>query len=198
MVLRMKQTSNRMHKPLTLLLFIWCVTFTPISLAKAPKDIETYPIIGSVSTSINWNHSNFVSAQQSEAAQEYGVGTSDGFGWSLLNINNALSYTWRFSPTLPPLFFSGGIGFTKALSEGFNRAGIIPSATTQPQVFYVQDMNLSMGWSIPKVSSLIPRLNANIGLNGSVPFSVQSRAWGIKTYLSSFLSLSFVPSYPLT
>ena len=139
MVLRMKQTSNKLHKLLTLLFFIWFVTFTSMSLAKAPKDIETYPIVGSVSTSINWNHSNFVTAKQSEMAQEYGVGNSDGFGWSLLNINNALSYTWRFSPTLPPLFFSGGIGFTKALSEGFNRAGIISNASTQPGVFYVRE-----------------------------------------------------------
>ena len=197
MVLIMKKAQDGIQKYAAQYVLILCIALPSFSLAKSPKEIETYPIIGSISTSVNWNHSNFVRAKQSEAAQNYDPGTSDGFGWSILNINNALSYTWRFSPTLPPLFFSGGVGFSRALSEGFNRAGIISNASTQAQRFYVRDMNLSMGWSIPKISQLIPRFNANIGLNASVPFSVQSRAFGIKSYLSSFLSLIYATPFKL-
>ncbi len=162
-----------------------------LSLADAKGTSESYPLIGSVSTGITWNHSNFVGNERSEAAAQYQLSDSDGFGWSLLNINSGISYTWKFSPNLPPLFFSGGVGFTRALSEGFNRAGIIPAATTQPNRFYVQDATVSAGWTIPGLSALIPKLSANLGVNGSIPFSMQSRSLGVKTYLSSFLSLIY-------
>ncbi len=195
----MKQALTQQQQSIKFALFLVfiLISLPAISLAKSPKEIESYPIVGSVSSSITWNHSNFVNVEQSELAQQYNLGPSDGFGWSLLNINNGLSYTWQFSPKLPPLFFSGGIGFSRALSEGFNRAGVIPSASTQAKRFYVQDMSLSMGWSIPKLSQLIPRLNANIGLNASVPFSAQSRALGVKSYLSSFLSLIYATPFKL-
>lgn len=170
-----------------------CVTLSsllsPIAVAK--KTTESYPLVGSVSTEITWNHSHFVQAEQSEAAREYQLPPSDGFGWSLLNVSSGLSYNWNFSSKLPPLFISGGIGFSRALSEGFNRAGVIPSATTQAKRFYVEDGSLSMGWMVPGVSSLISNLSANIGVNWSIPLSMQSRALGIQSYLSSFLSLIY-------
>ena len=167
------------------------------SSVEAKQAPEAYPLIGSVSTGVTWNHSNFVGAEQSAVADQYQLPSSDGFGWSILNINSGLSYTWTFSPKLPPLFFSGVIGFSRALSEGFNRAGILAAATTQPKRFYAQDASLSAGWSIPGVRSLIPRLSANIGLNGTIPFSMQSRSFGVKTYLSSFLSLIYATPFRL-
>jgi hypothetical protein len=172
-------------------LIMSCLMIISLTSAWGKKEIESYPLIGSVSSSVTWNHSNFVGTEKSASADQFNLAPSNGFGWSLLNINNALSYQWQFSPSLPPIFISSGIGFTRALSEGFNRAGVIPSSTTQPMRFYVQDMNLSAGWSIPNVAKLIPRLNVNLGVNGSIPFSMQSRALGVKTYLSSFISMIY-------
>ena len=88
-----------------------CATliFGMISESNAKNEIESYPLIGSVSTGLTWNHSHFVGSERSESADQYQLPSADGFGWSLLNINSGLSYTWAFSPKLPPIFFSGGI-----------------------------------------------------------------------------------------
>ena len=58
-------------------------------------------------------------------------------------------------------------------------------------------MNLSAGWNIPGVSALIPKLNINLGVNASVPFSLLSQAQGVKSYLSSFLSFVYPTSIKL-
>ena len=179
---------------IVLMIFTLCA-FTSIAWAKSTK--EEYPIVSSVSTSLTWNHSNFVSAATPSDARQYDLPEADGFGWSLLNLNMGLSRTWKFHPKLPPFFFSGGLGFTRALNEGFSRAGIIPVATTQSKRIYVNDLSLSAGWSIPGVSKLAKRLAANLGVNGTIPFNVQTRALGIKSYLSSFLSLIYATSFKL-
>ena len=179
-----------MHKSSWLLLLVSAFLFisSPV-LGKKLK--EDYPIVSSVSSSLTWNHSNFIGTSTSPTTEQYNLPEADGFGWSLMNLSAGLSYTWKFSPSLPPLFFSGGFGFTRALDEGFNRAGIIPVSTTQSKRIYVEDLSISAGWSLPGVSQLINNLSANIGFNGSVPLNIQTRAWGIKSYLSSFLSLIY-------
>ena len=168
-----------------------------IASAHAKSELDPYPIMGSVSTRVSMNHSLLTKPVPSEANTKYGIPEADGFGWSTLSLNTNISHVWQFNPKLPPIFFSGSIGFVRALSEGFNRAGAIAPATTQPQQFYVQDLNLSAGWTIPNVDKLIPKLIANWGVGATVPFSLLSQAQGVKTYLSSFLSLVYPTSFKL-
>ena len=168
-----------------------------VKSAHARPKPEAYPIIGAVSTRVSMNHSLLTPTSTSATSAEYNLPESQGFGWSILSINASLSHTWKFSSKLPPIFFSGSLGFERALSEGFNRAGVIAPATTQPKRFYVQDLNLSAGWTIPGVHKVIPKLIANWGVNASLPFSLLSQAQGVKTYLSSFLSLVYPTPFKL-
>lgn len=154
------------------------------------KPLETYPLVGAVSTGVSWNHSQFV-GQATDPSTPSGVEGSDGFGWTLLNVTTSLSYTWQFSDQFAPIFFSGSLGFERALDEGFSRAGVIPTATTQPRRIYANDLSLSAGWTLPGVRKLVDKLIANVGINGQVPLSMMSQSMGIKTYLSSFLSLVY-------
>lgn len=169
--------------------------FTTSVLAKS--DADPYPVIGAVSTSLAWNHSAFVPQEQSPASLEYNLPESQGFGWSLMRLNASLSYTWKFTPKLPPLFFSGQVGFERALTEGFGRAGVIPTATTQPKRFYAQDLSTSVGWTLPGVSKFIPKMIVNIGFNASLPLSLISQSQGIYSYLSSFLSVIYSTPFKL-
>lgn len=160
----------------------------PKSASATPP--EKFPIVGSVSTGISWNHSNFVGAE-SDQTSGLTLPSSQGFGWSILSMNTSLSYSWQFSDDLEPLFFSGSLGFERALSEGFNRAGVIPNASTQPHRFYVNDLSLSAGWTLPGVGRVIDGLIANFSVNADIPFSTTSRALGVQSYLSTFLSLIY-------
>lgn len=168
-----------------------------IASAQAKSELDPYPIMGAVSTRVSMNHSTFIKPVPSEANLKYDIPESSGFGWSTLSLNTSLSHIWQFNPKLPPIFFSGSIGFVRALSEGFNRAGAIAPATTQPKQFYVQDLNLSAGWTIPNVNKLIPKLIANWGVGATVPFSLLSQAQNVKTYLSSFVALVYPTSFKL-
>ena len=214
MALTLTPTAYHMSRALNWALFIsMCVLgghlgfrVTPLASAQTqakvkakakPVEEESFPIVGAVSASVRWNHSVFQDNGASPASAEYDLGESQGFGWSVLNLSVSFSHMLKVSDAVSPIFLSGSIGFERTLSEGFNRAGVIPTATTQPQQFYVQDMNLSAGWNIPGVSSIIPKLNLNLGVNASVPFSLISQAQGVKTYLSSFLSFVYPTSFRL-
>lgn len=172
---------------LTLALTLALGLTTARSASAKPKE-EAFPVIGSVSTGVAFNHSNFVGSEQSAAAANYGAGESSGFGWSRMNINFGASYLWAFSKKLPPIFFSGGISMNRALSESNSRAGV---PTTQPKEINISDMSLSAGWGVPGVGKLLKGLMANVSLNGSVPFSRASRSAGIISATSGTLSVIY-------
>ena len=196
-LLRVTRSSSQRHASLSLLGALLAISTLFVSTSLARSKTDPYPVVGAVSTSLAWNHSAFLSQEPSAASLKYNLPESQGFGWSLLRLNASLSYTWKFSSKLPPVFFAGRVGFERALTEGFGRAGVIPTATTQPKRFYAQDLNVSAGWTIPGVNKLIPKLIANVGVNASAPLSLISQSQGIYTYLSSFLSLVYPTPFKL-
>ena len=160
------------------------------ALVFAKPTKERYPIISSFSTGVSFNHSNFVGAETNSAASQYGLEEADGFGWATMSFNMSLSYLWKFSKKYSPLFFSGGVGFSRALSESFSRAGL---STVQPKQFNIQDLSVNMGWNLPKFSKK-SKLNVNAGLSISAPLSRASRSIGLASAISSRLALIYPTS----
>jgi hypothetical protein len=171
-----------------LFIFLICPALV---FAKPTK--ERYPIISSFSTGISFNHSNFVGSETNSAASQYGLEEADGFGWATMSFNMSLSYLWKFSKKVSPIFVSGGIGFSRALSESFSRAGL---STVQPKQFNVQDLSVNMGWNLPKISKK-SKLNMNAGLSVSAPLSRSSRSIGLASSISSRLALIYPTSIGL-
>ena len=157
------------------------------SAGHAKPDKDRYPVIGSVSSAVAFNHSNFVEAEQSADAQSYGLPESDGFGWARMSLNFGMSYNWKFSKDYSPIFLSSGLSFSQAIVESFSRA----TSTTQPGEVLVGDISLSAGWSLPGIGKLLKGLMANISVNGSLPTSRASRAAGLISATSSNLSIIY-------
>ena len=148
---------------------------------------EPFPIIGSVSTGVTFNHSNFVGSEQGVAAQNYNLPKQSGFGWSSMNLTIGASYSWAFSKKQSPIFFSGGISMSRELSNSFARS----AGTTQPKEIMINDMSLSAGWELPGVGKLLKGLMGNVSVDGTVPFSRMSRSAGIISATSGTLSLIY-------
>ena len=71
---------------LALALSINAFTTSSVSYAETSRgmlDEESFPIVGAISTNIRWNHSVFQENGSSPEGDEYGVGESQGFGWSV-------------------------------------------------------------------------------------------------------------------
>jgi len=164
------------RRVLRLSLCALALTLALPSAGSAKPDKERFPVIGSVSTSVAFNHSNFVEAEQGGVAETYGLGEASGFGWASMALNFGLSYNWQFSKKVSPIFFSGGLSFNQALVESFSRAG---TPTTQPQEVTIGDVSLSAGWGVPGVGKLLKGLMGNLSLNGTLPTSRASRSAGV-------------------
>lgn len=145
-------------------------------IGQAKPDEESFPVVGSVSTGVAFNHSNFVASEQSEAAQSYGLSEASGFGWASVALSFGLSYNWEFSKDLSPIFISSGLSFSRALVETFSRAS---TPTTQPGEITIGDIGLSAGWGIPGFDKLLKGLSANFSVNGTLPTSRSSRSIGL-------------------
>lgn len=180
-------------RALTLSLCATAFVFCLPSEGQAKPDKEAYPVVGSVSTNVAFNHSNFVGAEQGGAASTYGLGEADGFGWASMGLNFGLSYNWRFSKDLDPIFFSGGLSFNRALVESFSRSRVAP--TTQPGEINVGDISLSAGWGLPGVGDLLKGLMVNLSVGGTAPTSRMSRSAGVISATST--SISVIYSTPI-
>jgi hypothetical protein len=156
--------------------------------AQAKPEEESFPVIGSVSSSVAFNHSNFVGEEQGGVAETYGLPEASGFGWASMSLNFGMSYSWAFSKDYSPIFFSGGLSFNRALVESVSRAG---TPTTQPGEVTVGDIGFSAGWGLPGVGKLVKGLMTNISVNGSLPTSRMSRSAGLISSTSANLSVIY-------
>ncbi len=148
---------------------------------------EIFPVSGTVQSGFTVNHNVFVADQKSTAAQQYGLGSSDGFSTGSANLSLNIFYAKEFSKKYEPIAFFGGVGFRKPLFESYNRA-YGGSATTQPQSFLLSDVNLNASWSTPVV---LENLDINFSMYLSLPYSRSSRAYHNLTTLSPGLTLTY-------
>lgn len=156
--------------------------------AHAKPEEEEFPVTGSVSTSVAFNHGAFYPSAKSNAGAAYNLPDSDGFGWASMGLAAGLSYNWEFSKDYSALFISGNVSFEQALMETVTRAS---TPTTQPYEVNISDIGLSAGWTLPKVDQWVERLNANISLDFTIPSSRASRATGAVSSVNGTLSLSY-------
>ena len=164
--------------------------YAPIQ-AKPAK--ERYPIIGTVSTVLSFNHSNFVEDDQSAAAQEYGLPQASGFGWVNSILSTNLSYIMPTASGYSPLYISGGVSFSRVIKESFARP--FGANTVQPKQFMLNDLSLNLGWGLPGFNKITKGLSSNVGLGLSAPFSRMSRATGLVTSISPSFTLSYATPF---
>lgn len=169
------------------ILWLFCILTCTFAYAKPEK--ESFPIIGSVSTVLSFNHSNFVSEDQSADADKYGLPTSSGFGWVNSRLVTSLSYILPTTKGQSPIYISGGIGFSRAIKESFSRAGL---NTVQPKQFVINDLGVNLGWGLPGFNKISKSLNGNVGLGITAPFSRVSRSTGLVTSFNPSLSISYL------
>ncbi|MEE2643326.1 MAG: hypothetical protein VYD19_00200 [Myxococcota bacterium] len=154
--------------------------------ATAQGGEESYPLSGIVGTSLAFNHSNFVSTEQSEAASSYGIPEQSGFGTVNSRLGVGVFYNQSLGEGLPPLTIGSSLGFSRALQESFSRAGL---PTSQPKQFVLQDSGVSLNWNPPiGFQALI----LSTGLSATIPLSRSSQSIGLITRLSPNISLTFI------
>ncbi|MBM4292773.1 MAG: hypothetical protein FJ138_16290 [Deltaproteobacteria bacterium] len=159
----------------------------PARALAAPEE-EEFPVTGSVSTSVAFNHGVFHPSAERNAGSAYNLPAADGFGWAVWGLSAGLSYNWEFSKDYSAIFVSGNVSFEQALMETMTRAS---TPTTQPYEVNISDIGLSLGWTLPKVDEWVKRLNANISLDFSVPSSRASRASGVLSSVNGTFSLGY-------
>ncbi len=156
--------------------------------AHAKPEEEEFPVAGSVSTSVAFNHGAFHPSAKSNGGGAYNLPEADGFGWAVMGLSAGLSYNWEFSKDYSAIFISGNVSFEQALMETMTRSS---TPTTQPYEVNISDIGLSVGWSLPKVGDWVERLNANVSFDFSVPSSRASRASGAITSINGTFSLGY-------
>jgi hypothetical protein len=156
--------------------------------AHAKPEEEEFPVTGSVSTTVAFNHGVFYPSAQNNLGATYNLPESDGFGWATMGLAAGLSYNWEFSKDYSAVFLSANVSFEQALMETMTRAS---TPTTQPYEVNISDIGLSAGWTLPKVDEWIKRLNANISLDFTLPSSRASRATGAVSSVNGTLSLGY-------
>lgn len=135
----------------------------------ALADDEAFPVSGSLSTGVSFNHANFTSL----GSQEGAAGTARG------SINANVSY----SPPVENLSLSAGFGITKPLEENYSRSGQF----TQPYKAAISDISLGIGYGLPELGPA----SFSLGLDfTAVPLSAVSQAQGLLTSISPGLSVS--------
>ncbi|MCA9527177.1 MAG: hypothetical protein KC549_12865 [Myxococcales bacterium] len=129
---------------------------------------ESFPISGSLSTGVSFNHGNFTDLG----------GVEGGAGYVRGSLSGSVGYTLP----VEGLSASASFSLTKPLEENFVRA----SGATQPGKTEISDIGLGLGYDIATLGPV----NLGSSLDLVVPLSNASRAAGLITNISPGLSAS--------